>query len=905
MPSSQQFILGDQPADAKEISWQGYFHNTDPTVLPTNCLTFPSQNCFIPNKDKIVPRLGKTLLGAERTADKNWPIIGHKKRFATMGGDVIEVRVTKTDDENIKDLIEVLYDNPLTGEPTWYPITIGLHSPNINPITQGLHRYYMDDWFDTNLNPSLSLNVPRLIWVNGNKQVYSWIGAIAPIVNVNNNYLSVSFGTIDYSGLVGTFHSPTELITGGTSGATAWIGTNAAGVLEIVRISGTFQVGETITGTTSAAHAVVVSYTPPPTTWASLGFIDPSISGETGDIIINGLEYSSVSGWDSASLQFAPTTPTVVVGDVAFSEIRVDDVDVAFDICRNNKNYMFYGNWRSRRLYMSNNFGHDASQDITSVQANQNDLIVSGSYTGAGSHTLRYQIDSVVDDPVEYFYDPDTAGGDTVDNAFFSGSHIGVNRDVYRVVITNATVGTERFQVFKNNISVSINNAITYDTPTLLPGATSDGISITFVKIDDTVTPYKVNQSWTYIIGGQDTYSIYLDGVVVVSGQPASTPYTTQGVTLKVNSSSGHSLGDYWEVTLSQLVDEAWKNFYYTIPVRKPGEGYIYQLSSNFWTMEPQEEEMYVNTQYGYWDYVSTVLSADLQSETVSLTPLKHASASKVIFPYMITHLDNDLIFVTENKTLDMIGRREFLELPQIGYLSQPVDLDFQVASFEDGSMEYLNKQLFITSPKESIMLCYDNQDGNKYWQPPQVISENGILSIVGNTLISHSNLRNQTFQLFTGQSDNGAAYTVRARTPYNSYGNRWGLKNSNKSFLEGYLKGKPPMIFTVYLGVHGCGGILSHPVEPIVCLLPTKAPFGEGSNGSHPFGSDIFDGDLSHFNEICPKFNPILQFYFAALELECTTKNHTYSWLTIALNAAISSTGNTALIPEQVISKT
>ncbi len=971
------FSMVDEPSENLS-NFIGYFRNTDPTVLPPNCLTFPSINCFIPNKDKIVPRLGTELLGQTYSAYQNWPIVGHKKRFATMGGYEIEVRVVKTDDADLKDMIEVFYPNPATGIYEWYRIT-----QTVNPFITGPHRYYFDDWFDTNLNPAKSLNLSRLVWVNGLPNIFSWTGGIAPIVSIVPNtsisttagvtWISLGFpaysSSIVVNGLsyavTGGWDTDTLLLSDTTSilvnnVAFSQIESNAidpSGFLIFSGLSGNFQTGETITGGTSGAIGIITDMN------SSAGSLILTVPIGNPLFVVG----ETITGGTSGA--------TAQVVSYVFSP------SPSFDMCRNNKNYMFYGNWNSRKLFMSNGFNHDSTTEITTVQAGQDDIVLSSSaYTGSGSHVYRVTIDSV-NPNINTFT---VSGAGLLDDGFFNtAGYSGADgvTNVYKVVmvadftitytdtlnvytpgevvegatskakgiyvaeVVNDPMGTTlraglviQSGVFipgevvtgvdsgasNTTIETLYQDWVQYyvnDVATILSGGIASGLTVPIIDfagglltLTDGLTinfgnyfGHLIGNSYMLTInqGGNDTFVWQIDdgaisAPVAITGGDQT---LSDGVQIKFVSITGHTLGDTWSITVNQAVEHAWANFYYTLPVRKPGEGYIYQLPSNFWTMAPQESEMYVNTKFGKWSYIETILSADLQSETVSLTPLKQVSSSKVIFPYMIGYMDDDLIYVTENKTLDMIGRKELLQLPQTSNLSQPVALDFQDATFEDGSMEYLNKQLYMTSPKQSLMLVYDNQPQNKYWQPPQVIPENGILSIIENTLITHSNLRNQSFKLFTGTSgDNNGNYIVRARSPYLSMGNRWRRKNSNMSFTEGYVTGAPPMKMKVYLGINGCAGIFPHDIQPVICISPDFAPFGEGNFGSHQNGSDRFNQD-SHFNEIYQQFSPILEYYFAALELECTATNHSYSWLSFGLNDVVANTGNNQFKNEEIIS--
>jgi hypothetical protein len=253
--------------------------------------------------------------------------------------------------------------------------------------------------------------------------------------------------------------------------------------------------------------------------------------------------------------------------------------------------------------------------------------------------------------------------------------------------------------------------------------------------------------------------------------------------------------------------------------------------------MGVQEQEVYVNSSNGEWGVVSTTLSADLLSETVKLDPLKQAGANKVLYPYLIGHLKDKLVYISTSKNLNTIGRELFLEKPQTGYLSDPVKHDFTASSFIGGRIKFLNERLNITSPDEGIMHVYDDFKG--YWQPPKMFPEMGLLSIFGNDLITHSNTRNQSFTMFAANSDNDQAYTVRVRSPYTDLGVRWQSKASSMSFTEGYVEGEPPIIHRAILGVNGCAAVYPHDMQPIICAISDDAPIGEGALGSHPLGSD------------------------------------------------------------------
>lgn len=892
-------------------NWSGYEHFIDPTVMAFNKLTFPSSNCTIPSFDKVIPDKGKTLYGQEFT--ENSGINGNKQKFKNLGGIEMEVREWSSIDTDLKDVIEIGFQNKrllfntligvivipeqvsgntsgatatvvsisasivflenivgefLVGEPITF-LTSGATAvvvlapetlfhqitENVNPLPRGVHEYYFDEWFETNLNPALSKNLPRLIWVNGYKDpstrqgaVYSWTGGIATIVG--------------------------------------------------------------ITATNLFIDAL--------TTWRSLGFSEDALGGAS--VIVNGVEYvlANPADLDTSSIDVTDTTG-VNIGDTATAKIEVDIAPIPFDMCRQNKGYMFYGNWAQRDLYQSNAFDVDAQlfgQTYNSISG-LNDAVFTGVYTGTVEKIFEVSIDSVTQ-PTIYYPAGVNAGANALVFDISGYTQSGIT-NTYKVVVYEVggagSLTTWGWLFLRNDIQTDFGplqqpNGVFNSGPFTPLGG--DGISF---NIPDNVIgsllplgtgPYTSytgalghGDSWSIeVTSPTDTFSWSLAGVPQGNHISLSTLpiLLADGVSVNFIELTGHAIGDTWTITGLPAIDRAWDNFYYALPTRRLGQGYKYRLPSNFWTMDTQEDTMYVNGSYGEWNFVENNITGAIgfQIESISLQPLKQAGANKVLYPYLTGHINDKLVYINTEKSLDTLGREVFLEKPQTGYLSDPVKLDFLASSFVGGRIKYFGKRLYVSSPEDGIMHCYDTFKA--YWQPPKVFPEVGLLSIIGNDLVAHSNVRNQTFTMFTNVTDNGQAYGVEIRTPYTALGARWRSKYASMSFTEGYIQGNPKLIHTVYLGVGGCGGIFPHEISPIVCTLPDRAPFGEGPFGSHPNGSDLAT-EGSYFNEIYKAYSPVLQFYFLSLGLSCVSKNHSWSLLGMGMNGMSSQTGNNSLV--------
>lgn len=903
-------ILTDIPITQLK-NWAGFSAKKEKTMLPSNFLVEPSKNCFIPDTDKIVPREGTQIVFQGSTPILNVPTIGGYPKFKNFAG--IEMDVKAYRDATEGEQVYVLFNN------VYVPITL---NPNTN--FNGTGRIYFSTYTDSNLDLSQDKRIPRLGWVNGYKhtdgtgRVFTWTGGISPIDNIVGAVISLPVGQ----------------------------------------------------------------------TWGELGFTEYFFNGAfTGEIhvTINGVDYFStiLAELDTNSLTLN-VVPTAVIGDIVTSTVEIDSLVAPMDILKQNKNYMYYGNFMFRQWWMSNQFGRPESVIQTESNAELDDMnVVSlpSSYTGTSKNIYRVQIvaiDPPVDIENQFFY-----GGGLNDGTWDTSAYsAGAGENVYKIIIVADFMFTfagapvpspTPGETLTGNISGAQGIVVAVDPilgqdPTLqmLPGSPAFQIGETVTGTISGLIPQVIFSG-----GYQDVFRVYKNGAPILAGapyapvpgyyyfsilNPAQTFIVADGITFIFETYIGHTLGSYWELTIDQNVGSPddfgvsknggtivgsvaitgasqttaqldgisiqfadttghkvgdywiieanrgvvrpWADFYYTLDfatkesVRRPGEGYVYSLPSNFWTMDTFEEAMYVNTSNGEWGYSNPQLSADLKSEDISFVPLKQNTASKVLYPYLTGHNRNDLLFIDENKNLTSIGRLQLIERVQMEDMSDFVRNAFNNLSWVDGSIIFQDDKTWLTSPEDGTMLCFDER--TKYWQPPQVIPNLGLLTIVGTQLYTHSTLNTATRSLndSSASGDDGVEYEVIARNSTYDHGNRWIQKKANMAFWEGYVDESPPMKMKVYFDVDGCAGIKQTNITPIYCTdVVNHGNFGGAEHGEHEHGGD--ETNATNYARFQYKDLGVHSFYFSSLEFLCRAKKHPYQILSMGINLAESQSNN------------
>lgn len=164
---------------------------------------------------------------------------------------------------------------------------------------------------------------------NGNAQFHPML-ELNLVLFIGDGYniaqVDSTLQTIDYGTLTGTFEAG-EKITGGTSGATAYIDSDDGSMLIIKEVVGVFQAAETITGSTSGATATVTTIVTGVFSENALDLPVQSIVkclGPMGtDLLIGTIVNSNIIGtkiyrWNTWSVSYTNSDPIPEVGINAF-----------------------------------------------------------------------------------------------------------------------------------------------------------------------------------------------------------------------------------------------------------------------------------------------------------------------------------------------------------------------------------------------------------------------------------------------------------------------------------------------------------------------------------------------------------------------------------------------------------
>ena len=676
-----------------------------------------------------------------------------------------------------------------------------------------------ESYFTSWTNPDTLIN--ELIWVNGNVNVFYWSGSISTISNLTATTITLS-----------------------EVGATAAFDT--AGTIEI-------------NGTT-------YTYTGKNTT---------QLTGLTTSPIAGGVVIGDVA------IQKSKTGYLQLLGNNLSTSPQLDIVSVL-------ENHIFYGSYKSRNIYVSASKNFPAQYFNTATTATFDNLIVSGTPTSTIKKKVVINTSSVTPEPI---YGAVTASGSYLR---FTGDYDLPSRAKFKVIVTSVTSGTSMtfnwwYEADYNTAySASPNGSITIG-PTSV-GSTiplTNGVGVFVYALEGSSSPA---DTYTLEIGGADqyTYTVYDGETVIASGGPTpmSTDLVYDGVTFHWNSYTGHKIGDSWTYVLYPAVTHGFLDIYYDDP-RLATQGFTQAIDSPPIGFITQEKSIYINSQNGFWTQTQFQLSADLQSTTVTFEKLKSNFNSRMIRQSYVGNSLNDVLYLTIENIISSLGRIELIQTPQTKPISDKIKIDLKSANFIPfsngnlvGSIFLADNKLFITCPDLNTIWIYDYDKG--FWQPPQNLPVSHVTTI-GNTIVGHSSIKNESYVLFNGSNDNGLPIFSRVVFPYNNYGERALQKSAKSIFTEGYMNAQSDLTESVYFEYGGCKQVFTQKVDPIICDFTDKASLGKAPLGGR---GGLGNDPVTHINKFrkLDSVGSSVCFYEASIVYEQTTIDAYFRLVTTGL---------------------
>ena len=283
-------------------------------------------------------------------------------------------------------------------------------------------------------------------------------------------------------------------------------------------------------------------------------------------------------------------------------------------------------------------------------------------------------------------------------------------------------------------------------------------------------------------------------------------------------------------------------NNYLTFAFSSPrliGEGSLLTLDQVPFAFIVEEDAMYISAGKDFWYNSSIILSQDNTREILQINRLKTTPLQGALSQGAVGKIKNSIVFISNEPTLDSLGRVENITTPQSKPISDPIKGDFDDYDFTNTHIRFFKNNLYIALPNESRLLVFNIERG--FWEAPWILPA-GRLAIIGGDLYLHSNAVDETYKLFDGYNDNGLAVNAIAKLNYMSYGERAKKKIHTEWFSEGYIAANTDLTLTLNYEIDGASSSIvktidGAPGQNTIFLANFGNPIGQEPLGGEPLG--------------------------------------------------------------------
>ena len=356
------------------------------------------------------------------------------------------------------------------------------------------------------------------------------------------------------------------------------------------------------------------------------------------------------------------------------------------------------------------------------------------------------------------------------------------------------------------------------------------------------------------------------------------------------------------DVFVSKIND--FTDFTFSSP-RLPGEGALLRLNGAIVGFIVQEgtdtaEFMYVTAGIDQWYQSIFQLSADLTNEDLFIRVLKTNPLKAATNQAAIAKMKNNVVFLSNEPTLDTLGRIENIDTTQSTNLSDVIKVDFDDTDFTNANVIFFRDTLFIAAPADSVVYIYNIAKG--FWEAPATLPISRF-SIIGGELFGHSNSVPETYKLLTGNKDRivGAAgnpINAVAAFSYQQFGRRAWQKNFDEWYTEGKISSNTIIDLQLNYEWTGAAGNPVYKIDGsdanLTFLVSEDGSFGKFSLGKAPLGGGGAAESLKKFR----KKQPTVRLDFYEIQAIYSTNDVDQEWEILAFgpNSVVSKTDDASI---------
>lgn len=463
------------------------------------------------------------------------------------------------------------------------------------------------------------------------------------------------------------------------------------------------------------------------------------------------------------------------------------------------------------------------------------------------------------------FYDKGFRDGDQISISNLTGAFsvnngnytiASVNRDQNEIILTGGFVQDGIVTQGSNNCTIvgttqGINSSETFGQARFATSGVKKfymlGVEYTYTGGEHTDTLTGITPAMPIVGAGTLIFSSVMANTFTNKGDiPASTPnFDKLDISLNQVYLGAQNRREVWISKNSNFMD-----YSYTAPVRKFGEGGTAVLDQNVTAIYTVEDGL-VNVSCGkslwYDIYTESVTSNGVDGEEVRVKRAKVAYGQGAVSQTGITNTKNGIIFVSHEPSIDYLSRVKTYNSTENTAISDDIKPDLNSYDLSDAVAKYYKNYFLALLPKENILLMYDIE--NDRWQPPQV-SPHNTMSIIEGRLVFHSNLKNESYYAFEGDTDNGVAIDYEVVFPYKNGGARDKYKIYQGYFIEMKItEGTDTMYWEAQYGYRGSIGIDSDVFGsgdgfPNIERPPIPSGMGGSSIGTRSVGTFFTNDD-------------------------------------------------------------